>query len=105
MRKHFSYHFARLVQVAADVHRFFAHLVVGRQYVGHHYGLHSRSVCRAYAVVRVLYGYRLGGVCAQLFAGGEVNIGRGLAVLSQRRFTETELRDFLASSYDTLAKL
>ena len=29
----------------------------------------------------------------------------GLAVLSQRRFTETELRDFLASSYDTLAKL
>ena len=29
----------------------------------------------------------------------------GLAVLSQRRFTEAELRDFLASSYETLAKL
>ena len=28
-----------------------------------------------------------------------------LAVLSQRRFGETEMKDFLASSYDILAKL
>ena len=29
----------------------------------------------------------------------------GLAVLSQRRFTEDELKQFLASSYETLGKL